>query len=167
MLLKGKSNISIQLICILTLTVLLIISLLFLTIFKGDATFKVAVIFSIISTVISFIIIFSNKGIANFGVFTALFIYFTLIHFGASTIYFISPGSVYERFKPHHYEWLNSNEVVLAILISIVAQIIYIFSGVFFAKRSRKINENNRVEPYEKSIWTPRIGYICVFIVFV
>jgi oligosaccharide repeat unit polymerase len=166
MLIRRKDILNlIQVLCILVLITLFIMSLLFLTIFRDFATFNLAVIFSIISTIICIIIIRISNRISTLGVFTVLFIYYTLIHFGASTVYFIFPETVYSNYKPYHYEWLNTEHVIIAIFLCVLAQIVFIFGGIFFGKKIIKEDLITNNYGADKSLWIPRVGFICLIIV--
>ncbi|WP_175478126.1 MULTISPECIES: O-antigen polysaccharide polymerase Wzy [unclassified Bacillus (in: firmicutes)] len=153
-------------ICYLFLMCILIHSLLFITVFEQYATLKMAVIYSITSTIVSYLIIIQNKNILNLGLFTVLFTYFNLTHFGASTIFLLYPESLYRQFEPHQYTWLYTKECVLAVLCSIVAQVVFILSASILRKKDSGTKLNNKTLT-NTSIWIPRIGLLCLVTVFV
>lgn len=157
----------IEIFSICTLIGILVASLLLITVFKKEASFNMAVFISIISTISSAVIIFYSNNIMRYGIFSVLFLYFTLTHFGASTIYYINPEIVFNNFNPHQYIWINTQYVALAILSSVVAQCTLIISGIVFGGRIRRRNVNDLVYKQSSSIWLPRLGIILLIIVII
>lgn len=153
-------------ICLSVLICVFLISLLYLTIFQNDINYKLAVKLSIISTLFCFVLIATSKTLPTYGIFSSVFLYFTITHFGASTIFYLYPSSITKQYKIYNYNWLYSGEVIDAILLCIIAQISFAFIGVVYSTVSKmKYPINEKKVILNESTWLPRIGLICVLIV--
>lgn len=152
-------KLSLILMLISTFAIVLLISNFFIE----EITFNVAVTLSLLSTLFSLLLIYYSEKIMTLGITSVLFLYFTITHFGATTIYSINPESIYTNFRTHQYVWLSSDNITAAILYSILGQIAFILSSEFFFNGKLNPKNNNTKKSLNRSIWLPRIGLIFLY----